>query len=117
MKLITARFLSVFTACTLLFLLLMNVFNLNAVSLPTSKKIQFQKHQLSDNITNFIEDIEEDEEEEFNDSQYFTDVNSFQCFDFCGVFILKTSKTNLLKKQHNSITNVPKWLLIRHIIL
>jgi hypothetical protein len=102
MKLITARFLSVFTACTLLFLLLMNVFNLNAVSLPTSKKIQFQKHQLSDNITNFIEDIEEDEEEEFNDSQYFTD---------------EKSKTNLLKKQHNSITNVPKWLLIRHIIL
>jgi hypothetical protein len=116
MKLIIARLLSVFTACTLLFILFINVFSLNAASISSNKKIHFQKHQVSENITKFFEDIEEDEED-IQDLDFVTDNNSFQQFDNQGFFILKESKTNLLSNRNNSTTSIPKWLFVRHILL
>lgn len=116
MKLMTARLLSVFTACTLLFILLLNVFSLNAASISSNKKIHFQKHQVSENITNFFEDIEEDEED-IQDLHLVTDNNYFQLFDSQGFFILRKSKTNLLRTRNNSTTSIHKWLFVRHILL
>ena len=67
-------------------------------------------------ITNFFEDIEEDEED-IQDLHLVTDNNYFQLFDSQGFFILKKSKTNLLRIRNNSTTSIPKWLFVRHILL
>lgn len=118
MKLIFGRLFSLLTI-VLLFSGIIYSATPNPVKVASNKqKAHLTKHQLTENPSNFFEDIEEDEvDDESQHSDSLLNSDFFRSHNF--VFLIDSSElnSNYFYTTSNITTSIPRWLYIRHILL
>jgi len=118
MKLICGRLFSFLTIVLLFSGILYSASSFEIKVSLTKKETHLSKHQLSENPSNLLEDIEEDEdEEELNQSNCLANFSYFYSEKTTVLFDSNKSNNKNTYFFNNITTSIPRWLLVRHILL